>query len=146
MAFRLRIPRDLYEQMIEQARSELPNECCGLLAGRIVNIAGQDVGQVSARHALRNEMASPIEYLSEGRSMFDAYRAMRERETEILAVYHSHPTSDPIPSGKDLERSYSPDVVNVIISLKTGEPEVRSWWLTSTNHQEAEWELTDEVG
>jgi proteasome lid subunit RPN8/RPN11 len=74
--------------------------------------------------------------------MFDAERAMRRQGIEVLAVYHSHPTSEPVPSRTDLERNYSSEVVNVIISLKDAEPRVRGWWLSETGYREAEWELT----
>src|SRR5260370_2739731 len=35
MPFRLRIPRNHYDAMVAQAMAELPNECCGLLAGLV---------------------------------------------------------------------------------------------------------------
>jgi proteasome lid subunit RPN8/RPN11 len=60
----------------------------------------------------------------------------------VLAVYHSHPTSAPIPSRTDLERNYSPDVVNLIISLSGSEPETRAWWLSEADYCPAEWEIT----
>jgi proteasome lid subunit RPN8/RPN11 len=130
--------------MIAQARAELPNECCGLLAGRVIPegpaAPGTPVGEVQACYPLVNAAASPVEYLSEPRSMFEAVRDMRQLGIEVLAVYHSHPTSEPIPSRKDRERNYSPDVVNLIISLKSGEPQLRGWWLTEQDFREAAWE------
>jgi len=87
-----------------------------------------------------NAAASPVEYLSDPQSMFAAVREMRRLGTDILAVYHSHPTSDPVPSHKDLDRNYSSDVVSLIISLKSGAPVVRAWWLTANGYHEAHWE------
>jgi proteasome lid subunit RPN8/RPN11 len=127
-------------EMIQQARTEAPNECCGLLAG----LREADVLRVLARHALVNEAASGTEYLSESRSMFDAVKAMRRDGHEILAIYHSHPTSLPIPSKTDLARNYSVDVVNFIISLSDSQPSMRGWWLTDTEYSEATWRLVDE--
>ena len=131
--------------MLAQAVAELPNECCGMLAGRIVPAEGDatavPVGQVEEVYPLVNEAASPVEYLSEPRSMFAAVRDMTRRGLDILAVYHSHPTSDPMPSRKDLERNYSPDVVNLIVSLQTEEPVVRGWWLEAESYREASWEV-----
>src|SRR5262245_26278294 len=136
--------------MIAQAVAELPNECCGLLAGKVQGsgigdqgsgIRSENVGLVVQRYPLVNEAASPVEYLSEAKSMLHADREMRRQGVDILAIYHSHPTSDPVPSRKDLERNYDPDVPNLIISLKSGTPEVRGWWLTSDGYREAEWEI-----
>ena len=56
---------------------------------------------------------------------------MRGRDLQVLAVYHSHPTSEAVPSRTDLERNYSPEVVNLIVSLQTTEAVVRGWWLTA---------------
>ena len=69
---------------------------------------------------------------------------MRRQGLEVLAVYHSHPTSEPVPSRTDLQRNYSPEVVNLIISLQSGQPTVRAWWLTEEAYREAEWELIEE--
>jgi [CysO sulfur-carrier protein]-S-L-cysteine hydrolase len=135
--FRLQIPRDLFQAILDQAAAELPNECCGLLAGRVEG----GVGRVSDRFPLPNFAADPgREYESDPKAMFDAVRAVRRDGTDVLAVYHSHPTSDPIPSRTDLDRNYGEGVVNLIISLKTGQPQVKGWWLTAGQFEEAEWD------
>jgi proteasome lid subunit RPN8/RPN11 len=131
------VPRQIYEALLEQALAELPNECCGLLAGRCEG----NIGRVEHHYPLVNALRSPVEYESEPRSMFEAERDRRRRGLEFLAVYHSHPTSEPIPSRKDRERSYSPEVVNLIVSLKTSGPAVRAWWLTIDGSTEADWEV-----
>jgi proteasome lid subunit RPN8/RPN11 len=146
--FCLLLPRRLYDEMIAQARAELPNECCGLLGGRIIEAAQPGAaprGVVERRYALVNDAASPTEYMSEPYSMFAAEKDRRKDGVEFLAVYHSHPTSDPIPSRTDRERSYSPEVMNLIISLKSAEAVVRAWWLTSESYREAEWLATEET-
>jgi proteasome lid subunit RPN8/RPN11 len=137
--FLLRVPAGLYREVLEHAAAELPAECCGLLAGTI----SQDgsVGLVTHRFALVNELASPTEFLSEPRSMFAAMKAMRAANVEVLAVYHSHPTGAPIPSRRDQERNYSEGVVNLIVGLATGVPEVRAWWLSADSYLEAQLEM-----
>jgi [CysO sulfur-carrier protein]-S-L-cysteine hydrolase len=135
--FQLSIPRAIYDAMIAQALAELPNECCGILAGSLAT------GEVVHCYPLVNAAASPTEYLSDPRSMFEAVRDMRIQGIDMLAVYHSHPTSAPIPSRKDLERNYSPDVINVIISLKDGKAEPRAWWLSEKDFREAAWQLVE---
>jgi [CysO sulfur-carrier protein]-S-L-cysteine hydrolase len=137
---RLLVPRPIYEQMVAQAQAEKPNECCGLLAGRI---DADGNARVERRYPLVNAVQSPIEYLSDAKSMFDAERDRRRRGLEFLAVYHSHPTSDPVPSKKDREQSYSPEVMNLIISLKEPTPTVRAWWLEADTQREADWEVVD---
>ncbi len=125
--------------MLEHAQAELPNECCGMLAGH----RDEDKLRVTAWFPLINEAASPREYRSEANSMFRADKERRRLGLEFVAVYHSHPTSAPIPSWTDLERRYSGDVVDFIISLKDPEPALRGWWLTEDAFTEAVWELVD---
>lgn len=126
--------------MLEQAWAELPNECCGLLAGRVE----EGIGRVVRRYPLPNEAASPVEFVGEARAQFAAHKDMRERGTDVLAVYHSHPTSAAVPSRTDLARNYSDDVMNLIISLAGAEPVVRAWWLTSSDYREAEWAILND--
>jgi proteasome lid subunit RPN8/RPN11 len=140
--------------MLTQARAELPNECCGLLAGRPVS-AGEPCdapagpGQASPlvrvvrRYPLVNAAQSPKEYDADSRGMFEAFRDMRDQGLEHVAIYHSHPTSEPVPSRTDLERNfYGDSVIYFIISLKANKPELRGWWL-ALDYQEAEWEFCD---
>jgi proteasome lid subunit RPN8/RPN11 len=69
---------------------------------------------------------------------------MRKRGIDMLAVYHSHPASAPIPSPTDLEWNFYPGTVSLIISLKQSEPEVRGWWLGEKDYREAEWTCVEE--
>jgi proteasome lid subunit RPN8/RPN11 len=140
----VQIPRKLYDAIVAQAFAELPNECVGLLAAKREN--AEAVIRVERCYPLMNALASPVEYLSDDASMLAADRDMRKNGLDIVAVYHSHPTTEPIPSRKDLERNYSSTVVNFIISLKGPTPLMRGWWLTETDFREAEWECFDEDG
>jgi proteasome lid subunit RPN8/RPN11 len=137
--FRLLIPRPIYSALLAQAQQALPNECCGLLAGRRDGLWGR----VERHYPLINARASPVEYEADPRSLLCAFRDMRQHGLVELAIYHSHPTAPPWPSRKDLERSYSPQVVCLIISLQGETPEVRGWWLETDSYREAAWEITD---
>jgi [CysO sulfur-carrier protein]-S-L-cysteine hydrolase len=145
MAFRLLLPRNFLEALIAQALAEQPLECCGLLAGvreqaKAGEKAGEPVGRVVRRYPLVNAAASPREFLSDARSLFDAHKDMRRRELDVLAVYHSHPTSPPIPSRTDLERNgMGSEVMCLIVSLAASPPLVRAWWLLETEYREAAW-------
>jgi [CysO sulfur-carrier protein]-S-L-cysteine hydrolase len=151
MLFRLQLPRRFYEEMVAHARSAFPNECCGLLAGVRSQESGArsqegetPIGHVSRHYPLLNELASPTEYISEPKSHVAADKDMRKEGLELLAIYHSHPSSDPVPSRKDIERNYyGNEVVHFIISLKDQEPLMRGWHLSETSYCEAEWEWTE---
>ena len=140
-SFRLVVPRPIYDDMLVQARAELPNECCGILAGKIVTVGQQRLGTVSRRYPLVNALASPVAYNADIKGLFQAERDMRAVQIDALAIYHSHPTTQEVPSKTDRDRLYSANVICLIISLQSSEAKVRAWWLTPESHREAEWEL-----
>jgi proteasome lid subunit RPN8/RPN11 len=136
--FLLQIPQPIYDEMTAQALAELPAECCGMLAGHISEDGS--IGLVAQRYPLVNALASPTEFISEPKSMFAAENDRRQKGLEFLAVYHSHPSSAPIPSVRDLERNFSEMVMNLIIGLVDREPMVLGWWLKNDEYSEADWE------
>jgi [CysO sulfur-carrier protein]-S-L-cysteine hydrolase len=147
--FHLEVPRCLYEEMVAQAVTELPNECCGILAGTVIETGpepGRRVGRVVKRYPLTNdeEKEPRRRFNAESDCLFAAHKDMRQLGLETLALYHSHPTSAPIPSATDLERNFWPQTVSLIISLTGPKPEVRGWWLGEKDYREAEWTCVEE--
>jgi proteasome lid subunit RPN8/RPN11 len=141
--YTLLVPQTLYQALVDQALAELPNECCGLLAG----VPGPDRVLAVRRFPLINDAKSPpTEYLSEPQSMFAAIRGIQSAGLAEVAVYHSHPTSRPVPSRKDLAANYSESVMNLILSLATGQPELRAWWLWEGGFEEGKWDIAEDDG
>ena len=131
---RLLIPGAFLELVIAHARRELPNECCGLLAG----VIDGNAGRVTAHFPITNDAASPTEYATNPGDLMKAFRALRESNSEPLAFYHSHPASPPVPSAKDRARNtYGETVVHIIVGLAGEEPDVRAWWLTPEGYRAA---------
>lgn len=128
----LRIPQSVLDAVLTHARAELPNECCGLLAGVIEG----GVARVTRHFAIRNDLASPTEYATNPRDMLDALKASRAAETEVLAIYHSHPASEPVPSRKDVERNHwGESAVHLIVGLAGREPDLRAWRLLPNGYR-----------
>ena len=135
---RLTVPDLLLEEVIGHARREAPLECCGLLAGYVAD----GVGVVTARYPITNATPSETEYETDARDLLHAFRSMRERGVELLAIYHSHPASAPVPSRTDVERNtYGETAVHLIVSLTGAEPEARAWWLAEECYCEATFEV-----
>lgn len=141
MSFDLILCKPLLQALLDHAQAELPNECCGLLAGRIEQGNAGCIGRVVKHYPLLNAAASPVEFEGEPRSQLTAHKDMDREGLELLAVYHSHPTSPPLPSKKDRERSFDESVMSLIISLTTDPPVVQGWWLTPESHRPAEWRV-----
>lgn len=106
----LSIPKQFYDAMIQQALAEYPNECCGLLAGKD--------DRVTQIYKMTNTQHSPVNYLMDPREQFAAFKDMRKREMELLAIYHSHPHTQAYPSKTDVRLAYYPEAAYLIMSLE----------------------------
>jgi proteasome lid subunit RPN8/RPN11 len=124
----LEIRFELWDEMIRHALAEAPNECCGFLLGT--------AGVPSRVLRLRNEAASPREYFADPRDLMAAERTMRETGRELVAIYHSHPTSEAKPSRRDLAENYYEDVPHIIISLVGPTPVLKAFRLAANDFVE----------
>jgi len=125
----IEIPAPIFDDMVEHARQELPNECCGLLLGRC--------SVVTRLIRLRNELASPMAYSADPRDLFAAERSRRDTGEEVVAIYHSHPTSEARPSRRDLAENYYGDVPRIIVSLAASVPVVKAFRLFGDRFEES---------
>jgi proteasome lid subunit RPN8/RPN11 len=131
----LHIPTGLFHEMIAHARQVMPAECCGLLAG-------PQPAAASRLFRLQNELNSPTAYSADPRDLFAAHRDMRQHQLDIVAIYHSHPTSEARPSRHDLSLNYYGRVPRIIISLVHPTPVVKAFLLFDDRFEEIECRLT----
>ena len=126
----LRVPRSLIDEIVDHARSEAPNECCGM-------IAAVD-GRAVAVHRVRNSAASPLRYEMDGMEQYRVQTAIEDAGQELGAIYHSHTRSDPYPSQTDINLAFYPDSLYVIVGVKGEEPDVRAWTIVDGQVGEGE--------
>ena len=119
------IPEPIRAELEEHSRREVPNEACGLLAFRD--------GVAERYMAARNGAASPYRFELET----EPENWFLEDEGYELAVFHSHPETEPRPSRTDIEsiglwerRPY------VIMRADTGE--LRAWRIDGGSVSEEE--------
>jgi len=106
----LKIARRCYDEMIKDAEAGVPNEACGLLAGK---------GEIAMTfYRMTNTDQSPVSYLMDPKEQFQVMKRMRTAGERILGVYHSHVASQAYPSQKDVSFAFYPDVHYVIVTLK----------------------------
>ena len=135
--FRLLLPLHLHNAIVEQARTENPYECCGLLAGSIDPMTG--LRTATKLYPLVNDLASPTAYLSEPRSILAAFKDIDRLKLEHVAIYHSHPTAPAIPSTTDLTQNFYGDaMIHLIVTLQTDPPTLRAWRLFETRFEAVE--------
>ncbi len=111
MASGLIISSALAQQMVEHARSELPNEACGLLAGSLSE------GRASAFHATRNAEASPLRYNVHPDDLVRVILAIEDGGEDLVAIFHSHTRSPAVPSATDRRTAQYPDAFYVLATL-----------------------------
>jgi len=128
---RLVIPDELLDEMISHARNCLPNEACGMLAGF--------AGRARKIYALENSDASSVTYVVDPKAQLMAIRDMNSQGLDMIAIYHSHPDSPPLPSITDINRAFFPGtrdlnypgVAYVIVGLSGPSPDVRAYRIMS---------------
>jgi proteasome lid subunit RPN8/RPN11 len=114
----VRLAPALREQIVEHARREAPNECCGFIGIRD--------GDAVSVHPATNLTASPYRFEIGGSDLLVTY----ELEDAGLAgaIYHSHTRSEPYPSQTDITFAANwPGWEWVIVGLAGDEPQVRSY-------------------
>ncbi len=129
----MRIRRSLLDELIEHARAEAPNECCGM-------IAAVD-GRAVAVHRATNTAHSPLRYEMDGREQYKLQTAIEDAGQDLGAIYHSHTRSAPLPSQTDINLAFYPESLYVIVGVKGSEPDVRAWRIADGRYDEAPLEV-----
>jgi proteasome lid subunit RPN8/RPN11 len=132
----LEIPRDICDAMIAHCVREAPLECCGILGGISPPL-------VTSIYLLRNESQSETRYSADPHDLINTQLELRRRGEEILAIYHSHPRWEAIPSRTDLAENYYGEVPRIIVSLLGDRPDVRVWRLDSDSFLELRWRIIE---
>ena len=117
----LRLPAQVYTEIVGHCLSGLPDEACGLLGG------DPATGAVARCYPTRNVAAAaklyevyPVQHL----------RADRDAEANgmvIMGVFHSHTHTDAYPSPTDVAQAPDPDWHYVLVSLRDTLPMLRSY-------------------
>jgi [CysO sulfur-carrier protein]-S-L-cysteine hydrolase len=128
----MRIAQSLIDEMVAHAREDLPNECCGMVAGRD--------GEATEVIRVENAAASPLRYEMEHKAQYEAWKSIEDGGRELLAIYHSHTKSAAYPSQTDVNQAASwPDQVYLIVSLSEPEaPDVKGYLLKDLRIADAE--------
>jgi proteasome lid subunit RPN8/RPN11 len=124
-----------WKTMIDHAESTYPNECCGVMLGRIegehksVNIAqpleNVSPGSQAARYELRPE------------DLLNADREARRQNLDLIGIYHSHPDCDAYFSETDLKNS-CPWYSFVVLSVRKGKFDHANSWLPNAEQTQSE--------
>ena len=121
----IQISESIQQQLINHAKQELPNECCGYITG-IDNIC-------LTVYEMMNVDASPVHFSFDPKEQFSVIKDARKNGQKPLVVYHSHPESEARLSNEDLRLLTDPDMVYVIISLDQDVPDIKAYQIVDGN-------------
>ena len=113
----MKIPLNIIDELIAQARQDAPNETCGYLLG---TDNGESEAEVTENYWMENIDHSPEHFSFSPKDQFAALRYAREKGLKILANWHSHPASPSRPSQEDLRLANDPTIRYAILSLHEG--------------------------
>jgi proteasome lid subunit RPN8/RPN11 len=122
------ISRNDLAKVIDHCIAGLPNEACGILAGRD--------GRVEKVYCMRNARPGPVSYEMDPEEQFRVLKEIRQAGLTLAGIFHSHTTSPAYPSGIDVQQAYwpgtlfpnYPEAVYVIVSLRDrSRPEARGF-------------------
>jgi proteasome lid subunit RPN8/RPN11 len=105
--------------MIAHCLEEKPLEACGLLVGA--------ADRAERGYAVDNELRSPVLYRVDREQMLTVLTETEQARQNLVAIYHSHVKTAPIPSETDIKIAYWPEAFYLIVSLALREPEVRAY-------------------
>lgn len=141
------------QQICRHAEATYPEECCGLLLGTreasgdsggdSETVVVQEVWPVhnawSADHA--EEAGLPTaghnrgdRYWIDPRDMLAAQRHARDRGSDVIGIYHSHPDHPAEPSECDRQLAWS-SYCYLIVSVHQGKTKDLICWSLDANHQ-----------
>lgn len=110
----MKLPQSVFDEILSQARHDLPNESCGYLLGQ--------GNEVTEAYAMTNIDHSPEHFSFDPKEQFAALRYARSKGLSVIANWHSHPSTPSRPSEEDIRLAYDPNITYCILSLAAAEP------------------------
>ena len=130
----IRIQPEPWAAMVAHAREAYPNECVGAMLGSIDGGSKSVVVAMPLQNAFEGAQAERYELRPA--DLLAADRAARERNMDLIGIYHSHPDCDAYFSRTDLRNS-CPWYSFVVLSVQKGEFHHANSWLPNVDQTEA---------
>jgi proteasome lid subunit RPN8/RPN11 len=119
----VRLKQSDYEAITAHARSGLPNEACGLIAGKIDG----DIKTVEKVYFLTNLDDSPEHFSLDPKEQLAAVKDMRADGLAPLGNFHSHPATPARLSEEDIRLAYDSKASYLILSLAEESPVLKAF-------------------
>ena len=135
----MRLTLEQLHKLIAQAKRDAPKETWGL-------IGGKDERALKI-FPMRNVHATPVtRYSADQQQLLDTVREIEDTNGwDILAIYHTHPATEPYPSATDIAEAHYPDSYYLIISLQNpAQAKLRGYRIVEGKVSEITIEIEDE--
>jgi len=121
---RLIIPVTLAREMEASLRRALPQEGCGLLAGK----REEGGAAIAVRYVAGTNLdASPLRYTMDPAQVARAFDEFERDGLSLVAIAHSHPEGPARPSPTDLREYHYPDALMLVADLSGERAHIRAW-------------------
>ena len=131
---KIRVTETHWNQMLADVNERVPEEACGLVAGKKNNSL--------AVYPVENIAHSPVRFLMDPQEQLRVFQVIDDRKWDLLAIYHSHPNGPDHPSPTDLREAAYPEAVHLIWSRNAGQWHCRGFLITKNSYQEIQVHIT----
>lgn len=145
------ISADQLQQITTHAERAYPEECCGILLGTrqaegamLVEVmatvnawsaeVAADLSAAIADSQYTAETARRDRYWIDPRDLLQTQKAARDRQLDIVGIYHSHPDHPAVPSETDRLLAWA-EYCYIIVSVRQGIANQTSCWKLDQSHQ-----------
>lgn len=143
------------QEIQTHAESTYPEECCGLLIGQIQgddktlievlpteNSWGDEIDDFQAIETTANKTSKRNRFSIAPKVMFEVQKSVRDRNLDIIGIFHSHPDNPARPSEFDRAIAWTA-YSYIIVSVQQGKAcDLKSWFLDDDHKFQSEEILT----
>jgi len=119
----VRLKKVDFEAIVAHAKSGLPNEACGLIAGKEEG----DIKTIERVYLLSNPDKSPEHFSIDPKEQLAAVKDMRANGFVPLGNFHSHPSTPARLSEEDIRLAYNSKASYLILSLADEQPVLKAF-------------------
>ncbi|SRR5579883_1271211 len=135
----LKLQPEHLQTISTQGESAYPQECCGIIFGYLTSESKTVVEVRPTDNAWSEEAAELFDdhteqskkrrYAIAPQVMLQAQKEARDRNLNIIGIYHSHPDNPPIPSECDRQYAWQ-EYSYIIVSVQNAKAtDIKSWYL-----------------
>jgi proteasome lid subunit RPN8/RPN11 len=122
----IELGREDLKRLEQHAAMDYPNECCGILVGKVEGARTTITAVFPVKNARQDSARN--RYLIQPEDVMAAQSEAEKLGAEIVGFYHSHPDQPSKPSGFDSQSAW-PWFAYVIVAVAVGVPGETTAWI-----------------